>query len=684
MFKIQRLILLFFLFAYFFLPDIYTKAENEVAGSIATEEGLEYLLLQDIPIVVASLKPLNVRTSPGIISIVTSEDIARSGARDLIDILRLVPGFYFAEDIENVVDIGIRGSWAHEGKVLMLLDGQELNEDLYSNLFFGNHYPVDLIEKIEIIRGPGSAIYGGYAELGVINILSRSPKKTNECFVSGTYGRMETATGRKNLTLYYGTKKEDFSFSISGFTGQAIRSDRTFTDFYGNSFDMEGYSDIRPLLLNLGVNYSGINFRAIMDRYELNDRTMYYVAAPDDVKSKYYSDLYELSYEWKISDQFTLTPKIGYKKNLPWSSTEDKAKEFAEENPLAYEIYFKIRSEKELGAILGSWDLNEDVNILLGIEQYHLKAVDMLESKATNKTDSGFQGEDEVSYNNFSVYSQGLFKFDWANITIGERYNKNSDYDSSSVPRFAITKATNYWHCKILASKAFRSPSIQNITLFRDIEGNSTRIKPETTTIYEIEGGVRPTEDSYLTMNLFDIRISDPIVYYYDETDSYTNYSKTGTKGIEFTAKMNRDKFNVNFSYSFYRANDNEVEQYKVPQDENLFLGFPAHKLTLSSELKAPCDFIITPSIIYNSKRFGGTGVTEDDSLIIGEYDAVTLLNLSFLSRNFLSKGWEINFSIFNITNKKDLYIEPYYDGYHAPLPGPSREFVLKVTRFFD
>ena len=96
---------------------------------------------------VASKKPLNVRESPSIVSLITSEEIKASGARDLIDVLRLVPGIDFGVDVLGVTGIGMRGNWAHEGKVLVLIDGQEMNEILFGSTEFGNHYPIDQIKK---------------------------------------------------------------------------------------------------------------------------------------------------------------------------------------------------------------------------------------------------------------------------------------------------------------------------------------------------------------------------------------------------------------------------------------------------------------------------------------------------------------------------------------------------------
>ena len=90
--------------------------------------------VMNIKVTVASKNAMTLRESPGIITIITEEEIRNMGARDLIDVLRFVPGFDFASDIQNYVGIGVRGNWATEGKVSVLVDGIELNELRYSNI----------------------------------------------------------------------------------------------------------------------------------------------------------------------------------------------------------------------------------------------------------------------------------------------------------------------------------------------------------------------------------------------------------------------------------------------------------------------------------------------------------------------------------------------------------------------
>lgn len=93
-----------------------------------------------------------------------------------------------------------------------MIDGQETNEILYSSLALGHHCPLESIERIEIIRGPGSAIYGGYAELGVITLITKSAAAVNGVSVATSYGQMARAYAARKLSASFGKEIKDFSF----------------------------------------------------------------------------------------------------------------------------------------------------------------------------------------------------------------------------------------------------------------------------------------------------------------------------------------------------------------------------------------------------------------------------------------------------------------------------------------
>ena len=83
-----------------------------------------------------SQRPFSTREAPNVVTVITADEIRNSGARDLMDVLRMVPGIEFGTDIEGAVSFGIRGQWAAEGKVLITIDGVEINEIMYG--FFRN------------------------------------------------------------------------------------------------------------------------------------------------------------------------------------------------------------------------------------------------------------------------------------------------------------------------------------------------------------------------------------------------------------------------------------------------------------------------------------------------------------------------------------------------------------------
>ncbi len=237
-----------------FNGQLFAKQQKSNEQEALFEMSLEELM--QVQVSVAFKKESTQRESPGIVTVITRDEIQKSGARDLIDILRLVPGFDVGFDISGAYGVAIRGIWANEGKVLVLMDGVELNDDMYSTFQYGHHIPVDIIDRIEVMRGPGSVMYGESAELGVINIKTISPQKEIDVLVSSTFSRMKETFGREGVTGFYGTKKDDLSFSVASYYEWGNFTDRTFDhyDYYGGrSVDLgdDGNSRVRSQLLRL-------------------------------------------------------------------------------------------------------------------------------------------------------------------------------------------------------------------------------------------------------------------------------------------------------------------------------------------------------------------------------------------------------------------------------------------------
>ena len=161
--------------------------------------------LMDITVTSVSKKSQKIANAAAAIHVITQDDIHRSGVTTIADALRMVPGVQVARIDSNkwaVTSRGFNGRFAN--KLLVLMDGRSL----YTPFFIGVYWEVqdtvlEDIERIEVIRGPGAALWGANAVNGVINIITKSADKTKGALVSTGGGSSETAfaTGRYGMPL---------------------------------------------------------------------------------------------------------------------------------------------------------------------------------------------------------------------------------------------------------------------------------------------------------------------------------------------------------------------------------------------------------------------------------------------------------------------------------------------------
>ena len=564
--------------------------------------------------------------------------------------------------MDGVVGIGTRGLWAHEGKILILIDGQQINDLLFGITSFGNHFPIDQIKKIEVVRGPGSAIYGGYAEYGVINIITKSALDNPGMTISATAGQMQNVMGRRNINLSAGKQNKDFQFSLGIFLGSGNRSDQTFNDFYGNSYDMSKNSQLNNTHTNLGLSYKGFSARWIMDLYNTTSQDGYDNIYPSQYPVNFTSHFTELKYVAEIGKhkKLTITPKFNMKYQRPWETVWELDSIFPD---------YSKTTTRYTGNVTASYNLTRKINFIAGAEVFADKAIDNVDSSYFSN------GEKEVSYLNQAYFFQGLAKTRYVNIIAGARLDNHNVYGSAFVPRIGLTKKIKKTHFKILYSNSFRAPTIENINL-------STEIKPELTQVLELEAGYQLTRKSLLTINFFDITTKDPIVYFFDDslqTDNYKNFGGAGSQGLELEYRM-RDKWGyLIFNYSYYSvAGKNKIADYEVPENTAALLAFPNHKANLSLYIKLGKYFSVSPSLSYIGDRYAYTSVDTAGNSVIEKLPGLLLANLYFNITN-LKRGLTIGLGCYDIVDSKYTFIQPY-NGYHAPLPGPSRELLFKIT----
>jgi outer membrane receptor for ferrienterochelin and colicins len=200
----------------FFLPFLTTA--NAESSSPATSAGKEIILFQDIPSVYGASKyEQKVTEAPSVVTIVTADEIRKYGYRTLADILQSVTGFYVTND-RNYNYLGVRGFGRpgdYNTRVLLLVDGYRLNDNIFDQAPIGTDFPidVDLIDRVEIIRGPGSSLYGTNAFFAVINVITKRGRDIKGVEVSTEIASYDSYKGR----LTYGNRfPNGLEFLLSG------------------------------------------------------------------------------------------------------------------------------------------------------------------------------------------------------------------------------------------------------------------------------------------------------------------------------------------------------------------------------------------------------------------------------------------------------------------------------------
>ncbi len=169
--------------------------------------------LFNLKVTTASKKAERISHAPGIVSTVTQDEIKRFGARNLRDVLdRVTNTQVIGSNVfpHNVTAIRAGAQTHADNHILLLLNGRPIREahgggingDIYRS------FPLETIERLEIIRGPGSVLYGTNAFAGVINVITKKANKDIDVVISTRYGSFDT----KEITVSGGKHHGDFSF----------------------------------------------------------------------------------------------------------------------------------------------------------------------------------------------------------------------------------------------------------------------------------------------------------------------------------------------------------------------------------------------------------------------------------------------------------------------------------------
>jgi iron complex outermembrane receptor protein len=209
-------ILLAFLLS-LFAPPQSCKAQALDGGQTA-QGNLKQLSLEqlgDVEVTTVSKQPQQLQQTPAAIFVITQEDIRRSGATSLPEVLRLAPGVEVARIDADHWSVAIRGFAGQFSKsLLVLIDGRSVYTPLFDGVYWDvQNVMLEDIERIEVIRGPGGTIWGANAVNGVINIITKSAKSTQGGLIALGGGSVDQGTAS---VRYGGSAGQDFDYRVYG------------------------------------------------------------------------------------------------------------------------------------------------------------------------------------------------------------------------------------------------------------------------------------------------------------------------------------------------------------------------------------------------------------------------------------------------------------------------------------
>ena len=510
-----------------YLPAIShseNNQENEFQNSL-TE-------LLNTKIITASKYDQTISEIPASVTIITNEDIESYGYDNLADVLNRVVGFYISYD-RNYYYLGTRGfsrPTDYNNRIKFLVDGQSTNDNFYGSASIGADFVIDLdaVERIEIVKGPGSVIYGTGAMFAVINVITKNTYSFEGLNISSEIGSF----GRKSSSIFY-TKEISYRSRLS---------------LSGVFIDEEGQDIYFPEYNQLSTNY-GIaegkdwsEYKGFQGKYEKNDFTLsgYYGRGKKGIPTGVYDT------DFNTDKTFTIDESSFLNAGYTWRTSPNVAvglKAF-------YNHYYYFGSypysdfltyDANWGDWYGSnlqlnWDVNLKNRLTVGTEfQKNHKAA----YKYWDEDDEIYFDDDFPS-TVYSLFFQNEYQaFQNLSITAGIRYDKYSLTEDFLTPRAAIVyHPGKNTALKLLYGTAFRSPSVYELFYEDSYYGyiSNQSLKSEKINTAEIILEQQLNECHFSRISLYEYDMENLIDYYEDTsagTFQYQNIGEVTSYGIE-------------------------------------------------------------------------------------------------------------------------------------------------------
>ena len=637
---------------------------------------LEELMQVEEPTVYSASKHAELATrAPASVTVITAADIKRFGYRNLGDILRSVRGIFLSND-RNYTYLGMRGFFVpgdYQTRILLLLNGNRLNDPVYSSFYLDQDFvlDVDLIDRIEIVRGATSSLYGTNALLGTINVITKQGRHIGPLETSAAASRYDTYSGR--LTWGDNFSEEDIESLVSGsfYDSNGVPhlsypelNDSTGSNSLSNFNDAEEaekfFSNVRWKHLTLNMAHSSRDKDLPTGSYGsiLNSHSNETTDESTQIGLNYQDDLSE---EWRIDGRVV----YDY-----YSYQGSYAYDYSEAGDLSQIVLNQDDVSGDRATTTWQFDrrLAQGGTLSFGVE--HEQLFSAKQKNFDVKPYLEYLNDDHSSWRSalFTQFDQLILER--LKISTGVRCDYYETFGSALAPRVGlIFDPWDNTFFKTIYGRSFRAPNAYELYYDSPTDRGNPNLDAETIDSFEFAWEQLLGKHSSFTVAAFQFTLRDGITQIENPDNGvlvFENLDKLKGQGVDFewqSVLTNGLRGRLSYSYQDSKNDTDDKPLAAVPH--NLF------KANLLVPL-VPDWLFLAIEENYVSDRLRPAG---------SHTDAYSLTNLT-LSSELLDGTLELSGSVYNLLDEN--YAHPAgLEFRQQEIEQNGREFRVKATYHF-
>lgn len=600
--------------------------------------------------------------APAVTTVITAQEIADMGARDLGEALERVPGLFVSHNADNNENYTVRGIGSYSNsEVLVMLNGQPYKSVLSGDRGAWSSLPLYNVQQIEVIRGPGSALYGADAFAGTINLVTKEASDINGTEV----GMRAGSDDGYDTWIQHGGQHQGVDVVASLDYSHNGSPDTIAGEFNDNPIETQ----VGSQRITAALDVSKGHWQGRMHYYGMRDHQLgadFSVNSDDSGYSeadRFSSELIYHNADWLKNWDFS--SRLYY---VNWRQRQrdifDLNESISLENDL--ETY-----ENQLywanSAIYTGFD-KHTLNLGFGyqyLDLYKIKNTGNLIQLLQNA--AGVPGNLVLSYpettrKNLYAYAQDTWKIAprWE-LTAGLRFDDYSDFGSTVNPRLALVwQTTDKLTSKLIYGRAFLAPTFEAMYGSGSIFANNNSLHPQKLESYEIAFDYQARENWLLSLNLFS----------YEVTDRFRINTGGGPQGegLRLNSGTQRGEgieFETNWNLSAtHRLLLNYAWLDSDAVGDDLLVSYPEHQAYLSYQWQFAPHWQFSPQVQwvkYPNENAGQGGGEEEDN----DYVKIDL-NLHYQIKN---QPWRVSAGVRNLLDE---------DANAGDLPLRSRHYFIE------